>query len=128
MLFHECGHAKPRTLTLGLSLVCSSGKWSVQALLLDAGDHRPFTYTSSNPTSRLPQPASPLPPAAVSPCLVQKSRPGHLGCAHLYQVKLSLTMSTGNLEGVPGIMGVKVPWAQPGLRTAFQSGLQRTLC
>lgn len=60
---------------------------SVQALLLDAGDDRPFTHTSSNPTSRLPQSRSPLPPAAVSPCLVQKSRPHHLGCVHLYQVK-----------------------------------------
>lgn len=65
----------------------------------------------------------------------KKSRPRHLGCVHLNQVKLSLTMSTGNvdvtekktLKGVADTVGVKVPWAPPVLRTAFQTGLQRTL-
>lgn len=44
----------------------------IEALLLDPGGYRPFTYVASNLTFMLPQPRRPLPLAAVSACQAQE--------------------------------------------------------
>lgn len=53
----------------------------IEALLLDPGGYRPFTYISSNLTFMLPQPRQPLPLL----CLLARHRKGrHVGISGVF--------------------------------------------
>lgn len=69
---------------------------SMEALLVAAGGCWPFTYISSNPGFLSPDGRFFL--MLLYLTRRRKSRHRHLECVLLYQVKLSLTMSTGNIS------------------------------